>query len=69
MQRGARAPGLSANPPWWLAVSGLRLSMRFINKYAAPERDWLSAALREQISKELDRHDDDAAEDASAIRE
>jgi hypothetical protein len=33
-----------------------RLSMRFIKKYAAPERDRLSAALREQISKELDRH-------------
>nr|WTB30183.1 hypothetical protein OG781_12395 [Streptomyces sp. NBC_00830] len=31
-----------------------RLSMRFIKKYAAPERDRLSAALREQISKELD---------------
>ncbi|MFB7100400.1 hypothetical protein [Streptomyces hydrogenans] len=31
-----------------------RLSMRFIKKYAAPERDRLSAALREQISQELD---------------
>lgn len=30
-----------------------RLSMRFIKKYAAPERERLSAALREQISKEL----------------
>lgn len=32
-----------------------RLSMRFIKKYAAPERERLSAALREEISKELDR--------------
>lgn len=30
------------------------LSMRLIKKYAAPERERLSAALREQISKELD---------------
>ncbi|MFF7410943.1 hypothetical protein [Streptomyces lydicus] len=33
-----------------------RLSMRFIKKYAAPERERLSAALREQISKELAVH-------------
>lgn len=32
-----------------------RLSMRFIKKYAAPERQRLSTELCEEISKELDK--------------